>query len=171
MFGITECWSQVKGLQFPGCHDPKYCRLVLHRSKLLMKPVSDNPSHSSAILVYLRHIPSQRSHSLRFISSSMYIFFVGLLFSSSMMISFVFFWFLIPRIGCIHSCASLFSHQSSFFSSSQEQRFLCSGHVFFLVVAVRLVDVSYQCFRIILLSFHCLFLLMFVALYIAHLFY
>lgn len=41
--GVTECWSQVKGLQFPGCHDPKYCRLVLHRSKLLMKPVSDNP--------------------------------------------------------------------------------------------------------------------------------
>lgn len=41
---ITECWSQVKGLQFPGCHDPKYCRLVLHRSKLLMKPVSDIPS-------------------------------------------------------------------------------------------------------------------------------
>ncbi|XP_053611658.1 dmX-like protein 2 isoform X3 [Plodia interpunctella] len=31
--------SVVKGLQFPGCHDPKYCRLVLHRSKLLMKPV------------------------------------------------------------------------------------------------------------------------------------
>uniref|UniRef100_A0A2A4IWI3 RAVE complex protein Rav1 C-terminal domain-containing protein n=1 Tax=Heliothis virescens TaxID=7102 RepID=A0A2A4IWI3_HELVI len=31
--------SIVKGLQFPGCHDPKYCRLVLHRSKLLMKPV------------------------------------------------------------------------------------------------------------------------------------
>ncbi|XP_045511959.1 dmX-like protein 2 isoform X5 [Pieris brassicae] len=31
--------SVVKGLQFPGCHDAKYCRLVLHRSKLLMKPV------------------------------------------------------------------------------------------------------------------------------------
>ncbi|XP_037874527.1 dmX-like protein 2 isoform X1 [Bombyx mori] len=31
--------SVVKGLQFPGCHDPKYCRMVLHRSKLLMKPV------------------------------------------------------------------------------------------------------------------------------------
>ncbi|XP_069360205.1 dmX-like protein 2 isoform X7 [Maniola hyperantus] len=31
--------SVVKGLQFPGCHDAKYCRLVMHRSKLLMKPV------------------------------------------------------------------------------------------------------------------------------------
>ncbi|KAG7300161.1 hypothetical protein JYU34_015710 [Plutella xylostella] len=31
--------SVVKGLQFPGCTDAKYCRLVLHRSKLLMKPV------------------------------------------------------------------------------------------------------------------------------------
>ncbi|CAH0724980.1 unnamed protein product, partial [Brenthis ino] len=31
--------SVVKGLQFPGCHDAKYCRLVLHRSKLLMRPV------------------------------------------------------------------------------------------------------------------------------------
>ncbi|GBP07756.1 DmX-like protein 2, partial [Eumeta japonica] len=31
--------SVVKGLQFPGCHDAKYCRLVIHRSKLLMKPV------------------------------------------------------------------------------------------------------------------------------------
>ncbi|XP_050676166.1 dmX-like protein 1 [Leptidea sinapis] len=31
--------SVVKGLQFPGCHDAQYCRLVLHRSKLLMRPV------------------------------------------------------------------------------------------------------------------------------------
>lgn len=35
---------QVKGLQFPGCTDAKYCRLVLHRSKLLMKPVSPPPA-------------------------------------------------------------------------------------------------------------------------------
>lgn len=53
---VTECWSQVKGLQFPGCHDAKYCRLVMHRSKLLMKPVSDTTN------TLLRHILGNDKH-------------------------------------------------------------------------------------------------------------
>lgn len=68
---VTESWSQVKGLQFPGCHDAKYCRLVLHRSKLLMKPVSD--SLASFASHFNSHLLKQR---FALIFSSMYPFFV-----------------------------------------------------------------------------------------------
>lgn len=30
---------QMKGLNFPGCHDPRFCQFVIDRSRILLKPV------------------------------------------------------------------------------------------------------------------------------------
>ena len=42
LFAITKFWEkivQLKGLNFPGSQNPQFCRLVIHRSRHLLKPV------------------------------------------------------------------------------------------------------------------------------------
>ena len=78
----------------------------------------------------LCHIPSQRSHYPRFISSSMYIFCWIIFCSSPMMISFVFL-FGFSLLTRLLIDVPVYSHQSSFCSSSQEQRFYFQATFFF----------------------------------------
>lgn len=35
---VSHCY-QMKGLNFPGCHDPRFCQFVCDRSRLLLRPV------------------------------------------------------------------------------------------------------------------------------------
>ena len=47
-------FSQMKGLNFPGSVNPQFCRLVLQRSRHLLKPVRED---SNNYLVFFSFVP------------------------------------------------------------------------------------------------------------------
>lgn len=59
--------AQIKGLNFPGSHNPRFCQFVIDRSRHMLKPVSTTYNfHSlapflfrSGSLIYFQTQPSQ----------------------------------------------------------------------------------------------------------------